>query len=56
MNSLTRSSPEAGLVADVVEEDGGPQGAQLGDTGGEAVRGRAHLRREQLACGRNVQR
>jgi len=43
-------SPEAGLVADVVEEDGGPQGAQLGDTGGEAMRGRAHLRREQLAC------
>ena len=43
-------APEAGLVADVVEEDGGPQGAQLGEAGGEAVGGRAHLSRVQLTC------
>ena len=36
---------------DVVEPDGRPEAAHLGDARADAVRSRAHLCREQLTCG-----
>ena len=43
------SEPELESVVQVVEPDGGPQGAQLGHTSGHSVGGGAHLGGVQLS-------
>ena len=47
----TCREPEDLPEVDVVEPDGRPEAAHLGDARADAVRCRAHLCREQLTCG-----